>query len=190
MGDIGSTFSEDVLSGVEREEYNSFNHRRRKDEFLSTRGIIKKLAADLGMDQTKFEIRKDGLGKPFGIYHNSRYNLSLAHTGQKVICGLSPTIPIGLDIEPIARRVDERLRNRILHEDEHRKLADVPVLRLWTLKEALVKLNGQGLRTDLKTVRIAVEEDQVFSGKFDNEKSAIICSFQHCDHWIAVAYYQ
>lgn len=190
MGDIGANFSEDLLTEAEQEEYNSFTHRRRKDEFLSTRGIIKQLAVDLGMDHVQFEIQKDGLGKPFGIYHNSRYNLSLAHTGQKVICGLSPTIPLGLDIEPVGRQVDERLRRRILHEEERSRLAGESVLRLWTLKEALVKLDGQGLRTNLKTVRIAEEAEHVFSGKFDNEKSAIICSFQYCDHWIAVAYYQ
>ncbi len=189
IGDIGTSRSEDVLSKAEQDEYNTFNSRRRRDEYLSTRGIIKQLAAEMGLDKSKFEIQKDGLGKPFGIHNNQRYNLSLAHTGEKVLCGLSETIPIGLDLEPVDRQVNQRLRKRILHRDERKALEEEPVVRLWTLKEALVKLNGQGLRTNLNQLKIEPESDHLFTGIFDNEKSARICSFQYSNHWIAVACY-
>ncbi|MDR8391783.1 4'-phosphopantetheinyl transferase superfamily protein [Aliifodinibius sp. S!AR15-10] len=190
LGEIGPAFPVDILSPVEREEYNTFSHRRRRNEFLSTRGLIKEFVADLGLDEAIFEIEKDDLGKPFGMYQNRRYNLSLAHTGQKVICGLSQSIPLGVDIEPTDRNVNERLRDRIMHPVEKKELKEESLLRLWTLKEALVKLQGKGLRTNLNQIKLTPLDKQVFTGIFDNEKRAKICSFKHCNHWIAVAFYQ
>lgn len=190
VGDIGQAYAVELLSSYELEEYRKFKHQRRKDEFLSTRGLIKELAVELGLDEAIFEIQKDDLGKPFGVYNsNTQFNLSLAHTGDKVVCGISPTLPLGVDIEPANRNVAERLRNRILHPDERLELVDEPIIRIWTLKEALVKLEGKGLRTNLNRLKLRVENDHCFTGVFDNEKTARICSFQYCNHWIAVAYY-
>lgn len=190
MGEIGSAFSEELLSAVEYAEFRGLKHRRRKDEFLSTRGIIKELARDIGLKSAAFEIHKDELGKPFGVYQKKRFELSLAHSAQKVICALSSGIPVGVDIEPENRSVNERLRDRILHEEERSKLENQPVIRLWTLKEALVKLNGKGLRTNLNELKITPLNAQEFTAVLGNEKSARICSFSHENHWIAVAYYQ
>lgn len=190
IGEIGSTFSEELLSSIEHAEYQNLQHRRRRDEFLSTRGIIKELAEELGLDRSAFEIHKDALGKPYGVYNNQRFELSLAHTAEKVICVLSPGLTVGVDIEPEDRSVTERLRDRILHAEERALLQDQPLIRIWTLKESLVKLNGRGLRTNLNEIKIQPLNPRVFSAVLGDDKSARICSFRHQKHWIAVAYYQ
>ncbi|MFH5831812.1 4'-phosphopantetheinyl transferase family protein [Halalkalibaculum sp. DA384] len=189
MGAIGRQYSAGLLSPPEREEYRQISHQRRRDEFLTTRGLIKELVGEMGLDQTVFEIQKDGFGKPFGIYSNARYHLSLAHTSEKVVCGISPTLPVGVDIEPVGRTVAERLRRRILHDEERALLADQPIVRIWTLKEAMVKLEGKGLRTNLNKLKLQVESDRLFTGFFADDKTAIICSLRHRNHWVAVAYY-
>ncbi|MDZ7694226.1 MAG: 4'-phosphopantetheinyl transferase superfamily protein [Balneolaceae bacterium] len=190
IGEIGSTFSEELLSSIEQTEYQNLQHRRRRDEFLSTRGIIKELAGRSGWKGLRLKSTKMRFGKPYGVYNNQRFELSLAHTNEKVICVLSPGLPVGIDIEPEDRSVTERLRDRILHAEERALLQDQPLIRVWTLKESLVKLNGRGLRTNLNEIKIQRLNPRVFSAVLGDDKSARICSFRHQKHWIAVAYYQ
>ena len=59
--------------------------------------------------------------------------------------------PVGIDAEEMDRRVDLRLADKILSEPERMRYdaADdkrTILLRLWVLKEATVKLTGEGLR--------------------------------------------
>lgn len=190
IGDRTDRLPEEILSEVELNEYNKFQNRRRKDEFLSARGLIKKLVTEIGLDETMFEVHKDRLGQPFGVYQNRSYNLSLAHTGEKVLCGISAGISIGVDMEPAGRIVDERLKSRMLHPEEGEFLKKESLIRIWTLKEALVKLEGKGLRTNLNQIIIRPENESEFTGKFNNDKSARICSFQYDNYWIAVAFYR
>lgn len=189
LGSLTRHLSEDLLSKVEREEYRTFTNLKRRDEYLATRNLIGELADQIGLDRTLFEIRKDGLGKPYGVHNNSRYNLSLAHSDQKVLCGISPVIQIGVDLEPVVRRVNERLRGRMLNAEEKEPLKEESLVRIWTLKEAMVKLEGKGLRTNLNQITIKPTGKVEFTGIFHNDKTARICSFQHDGYWIAVAHY-
>lgn len=190
MGSHSDELHENILSEAEAGEYREIRHSVRKEEFLSTRGLIKQLAETIGLDGAEFEVHKDGLGKPFGIYRDRRYYLSLAHTGRTLLCGISPDIPVGIDLEPVDREVDDRLRERMLHPGEREPLKKVPLIRIWTLKEALVKLEGKGLRTNLNRIRIRPRNQHEFDGRFNDDKSAIICSFQHDGYWISVAYFK
>jgi len=190
IGNHSARYDESVLSAEEAEEYERIGHPGRREEFLSTRGLIKQLAGEIGLEGRQFEVHKDGLGKPFGIYRENRYFLSLAHTDDRVLCGISEDIPIGIDIEPVDRDVSERLRERMVHPDERKALEKVPLIRIWTLKEAMVKLEGKGLRTNLNKIRVRPVDDHTFRGRFNDDKSARICSFQHDRHWLSVACYQ
>lgn len=186
---MGGHLGEEQLSGAEREEYRTFTNRKRKEEYLISRNLIGELAGQIGLDRTLFEIRKDGFGKPYGTYKDSRYNLSLAHSEGKVLCGISPVIQIGVDLEPVGREVNPRLRERMLHAEEREPLKREPLVRIWTLKEAMVKLEGKGLRTNLNRIIIKPSGKIEFTGIFDNDKTARICSFQYDGYWIAVAHY-
>lgn len=189
LGERSGHLSDELLSETERKDYGSFTNRRRREEYLSTRSLIGELLDSIGLDRSIFEIHKDGFGKPFGIYNNSRYNLSLAHSDEKVICGISPDVPIGIDLEPVGRKVSERLRERMLHAEERDHFRKESPVRIWTLKEAMVKLEGKGLRTNLNRIIIKPEDEFEFKGIFDDDKTARICSFTHGGYWIAVAHY-
>ena len=74
---------------------------------------------------------------------------SLTHTRQAAFCALSDR-PIGLDGEPLDRRVSPALAERMLLPEElaqYRRAADPRrcLLTFWVLKEAYVKYTGQGL---------------------------------------------
>lgn len=94
------------------------------------------------------EIRTAPRGKPY--FENSQLHFSISHTKKHAFCALAPW-PVGIDAEELDRRVDLRLADKILSDAERIRYdaADnkrAALLRLWVLKEAAVKLTGDGLR--------------------------------------------
>lgn len=94
------------------------------------------------------EIAVADRGKPYFVTGNLHFSIS--HTKNRVFCALSDK-PVGLDAEEMDREMNLRLAEKILSESEKRRWeasADkrAALLRLWVLKEAAVKLTGEGLR--------------------------------------------
>ena len=93
-------------------------------------------------------------GKPF---LSSRPDLffSLSHCRQAAACVLSSK-PVGVDIESI-RSFCPSLAQRVLNAEELRQVEqspfpDVAFIRLWTMKEALLKMTGEGITVELADV--------------------------------------
>jgi phosphopantetheinyl transferase len=149
---------------------------------------LKELSPQLGAGPG-FEILKDELGRPFGKTDSQKFFVSIAHTDDFVLCGLCRDYPIGVDLEPIDRTVPPKLKQRITHPKETDIAGDIPLIRLWTIKEAYIKLRGQGLRMNMNEVHIKRETEQIFA-KINNDKRAKICSFRLKNNWVAIAYYQ
>lgn len=87
-------------------------------------------------------------GKPYFV--EGSWHFSISHTKNRVFCALS-THPVGLDAEETDREINLRLAEKILSEPERIRFeaaADkrAALLKLWVLKEAAVKLTGDGLR--------------------------------------------
>lgn len=188
VDEISHEISEDILTSGEYEEYSEFKNKKRKAEFLSTRRLMKNLAGEAGLNNETLEVRKEPMGKPYGVCGSKRYQLSMAHAGKLSLCGISVDHTLGIDLEAADRPVDERLRDRISHPDEQEKLKGIPLIRLWTIKEAVVKMQGRGLRTNLSDILVKQSGDYVFEASFDNDKSPIICSFRYQGFWIAIAF--
>lgn len=180
----------DILDEEELVEYERITSKDRKSEFISTRQLVKVLSAQMGYLDSGFYIKKDRLGKPYGIADGEHIFLSIAHSSKYIVCGLSESRELGVDLEPVDREVQEGLKRRILHPEENAELKNLDLIQVWTIKEALVKLEGGGLRTNLNDVLVSKLDETEFSGRFNDDKTARICSFQHNEHWISVAYYQ
>ncbi|MBQ8337921.1 MAG: 4'-phosphopantetheinyl transferase superfamily protein [Oscillospiraceae bacterium] len=100
------------------------------------------------------EYQTDGNGKPF-IEGAPQFNLS--HSGDYVVCAVDES-PIGADIEKISR-MRESVFARIASPREKERAAaltegELPqyYCRVWTRKESLLKLTGEGIRKELSTV--------------------------------------
>jgi len=94
------------------------------------------------------EIAIAGGGKPYFVEGQAHFSIS--HTKKHVFCALFDR-PVGLDAEEMDRQIDLRLAEKILSEPEKRRFdaaqdKRAALLRLWVLKEASVKLTGEGLR--------------------------------------------
>lgn len=92
-------------------------------------------------------------GKPF-LPDGPHFNLS--HAGDYVLLGVADE-PLGVDVEHIVPW-DSRVAARVFTPDEQAWLAaqpgDAPFYRLWTAKESLMKLTGQGLALPPETFSI------------------------------------
>jgi phosphopantetheinyl transferase len=174
------------LNDDEKKELDGFTNLRRQQEYLTSRLVLKEIAENIGVKGIK--ILKDELGQPFGLAGSQKYFVSIAHTKQMVFCGISKFNAIGVDLEPVGREVYGKLKSRILHPDETQFFADMKLIRLWTIKEAFIKLRGQGLRLNMNQVRVQHEGNDFFV-ELDNDKRAKICSFQLGNNWLAIAYF-
>lgn len=92
-------------------------------------------------------LARDPGGKP--QFSAGPLHCSLTHTRQAAFCALSDR-PLGLDGEPLDRRISPALAERILLPEElaeYHRAADPRrcLLTFWVLKEAYVKYTGQGL---------------------------------------------
>ncbi|MGQ4374323.1 4'-phosphopantetheinyl transferase superfamily protein [Streptomyces sp. SAS_267] len=80
--------------------------------------------------------------------------VSLAHTDELIVVGVSRVGPLGVDAEPAGRRISlPALCEHVCTAQEARLLEALPeqertgaFLRLWTLKEAYAKALGHGMR--------------------------------------------
>lgn len=116
---------------------------------------------------------KEGLRKDFGItdevsfdylehgkpvlkeYPNIHFNLS--HCLKGVLCVIDDQGPVGCDIEAIERTINEPLLQYCCNEEEIRQIRTVPdpdaeFMKIWTVKEAVLKYTGQGLIQDLPSL--------------------------------------
>lgn len=185
---VDGTHPASILNAAESVEYNEYKSPGRQKEYLATRNLVRDIVSHMQLDARKFSLQKDSLGKPSGHYRGQNFKMSIAHTTERVICGIAADIELGVDIEPVNRSVPERLRNRLVNTNEASLVNNEETIRLWTVKEALVKLKGTGLRTNLNECTITDFQDGIFYATYDNDNRAKICSFVHDNHWLAIAW--
>lgn len=120
-----------------------------------------------------FLMLQDGLKNDFGIsgeltfdylehkkpvlreYPNIHFNLS--HCKKGILCVIDDKNPVGCDIEIIDRKVGEALVLRCCSESELQQIRQsanpgAEFIKLWTVKEAVLKYTGRGLVDDLPGV--------------------------------------
>ena len=93
-------------------------------------------------------------GKPSIVGH-PEIHFNLSHCKEAAICAVSNK-PIGVDIES-SQELKDSLVNYTMNDDEKAEIAGshnpaATFIRLWTMKEAVLKLSGHGLTDNLKPV--------------------------------------
>lgn len=93
-------------------------------------------------------------GKP-SIVDHPELHFSLSHCKEAAVCVLSRH-PIGIDVESIGR-YRETVAHYAMSDAEVARIEqaehpDVEFVRLWTMKESLLKLTGEGINDHMKYV--------------------------------------
>ena len=129
------------LSVIKNQEY--------KNSSLSALLCLHELLTVSGEAQNDLSICRTPRGKPY--FASRDLFFSISHAKDTVAVALSDT-PVGIDIEFIDERRDIlSLSRRFFAPDEHKALSETagsPIddfFALWTKKEALAKITGEGL---------------------------------------------
>ena len=93
-------------------------------------------------------------GKPVIVGHED-IHFNISHCKRAVVCVISDE-EVGVDVE-CTDRGNENLIRYTMNDEEQRLISSAPdsnveFIRLWTMKEALLKYTGHGITDDMKTV--------------------------------------
>ena len=177
------------LGEAEINQFKALGKPKRQIEFLTGRLLLKELAKAQGLGAITISNHPDTGAPEAHTPEGTAIEVSLAHTKGMIMAGMSPERALGVDLEPAEREVHPRLTRRMLHPDEQQELASVEPIRIWTLKEATVKLMKTGLRKNLNEVCITRHKSGTFRCK--NEllpTEAHLHSTTHRQHIFTIAY--
>lgn len=144
------------ISGYRRKRLSETQDEKRKRVGLAAELLLIKALKDL----------MPGLALPAKIVcgKNDRPELegvplhfSLSHTGEFAACAISD-VPVGLDIQIREAPRDNILRRVFSPEEREYVLADAQpafaFTKLWTMKESVVKLSGEGIGAMLSGINV------------------------------------
>ena len=141
------------ISAQRREQALRFKHERGQRTCVLAYLLLKKaLREEFGIvDNPLFEYGEHG--KPTIVGHPD-IHFNLSHCREAVACVVSQR-PVGIDVESV-NRYKEALVSYTMNDHEQAQIAaaerpDVAFTRLWTMKEARMKLTGEGITNNLKT---------------------------------------
>ena len=164
---------DDFLSGEEKKRLSELRFQKRRTDWLRGRWTAKKLLLQVEPDCNSLPIQaiqvaNEPEGAPYLLINGSqRYPgiLSISHCGPYALCALSDS-RIGCDLEHIERRPDIFVEDFFTRKEVQRvracpqeDLRSVLVNLVWSLKEAVLKSIGKGLRLDTRMVEVAVPQE-------------------------------
>jgi len=151
------------LSRSELARAGEFSSSGRQLEYLCGRAMLRTVLQQLtGEPASSHEIATNGEGKPFCV---SGPAISIAHSGDVVVCAAADQGQIGVDVETPDRRRDiTGISNEYFAADEIEWLSSQPQDRfymLWVLKEAWLKAKGTGIAGGLDRLRCVVTPPKI-----------------------------
>ena len=135
-------------------------HEGRRNSFTAGRIALRTMLADeLGMEPAKVPLTVLESGRL--ACRGSDLHLSLAHSGQLAVAAASRR-NVGFDIESVRSKPSELLDYILSNEErDHVHSLDMDTGRslflCWTVKEAVLKANGTGLRRSPRQVRVQID---------------------------------
>lgn len=150
-----------VLDEAEKARMVRFVHARNRIEFAAAHALARlALGRALSVSPASFAFVEGSNGKPTaqrgGRPGPVSFNLSHADGMVGVAVLARPDVPVGFDLERLDRRIELKIANRYFRPEEVSWLMGLApserprgFLRLWTLKEALIKATGEGLSREL-----------------------------------------
>ena len=150
----------DVLSEQRRQQVLQFKHEQGRRECVAAYLLLKQaLREEYGITENPvFDYGEHG--KPSIVGH-PEIHFNLSHCRQAAVCAVSNR-PVGIDVESIGRYKDS-LAEYTMNASELRQIQEAACpeeefIRLWTMKEAVLKLSGDGISNDIKDVLLVAHK--------------------------------
>lgn len=165
---ISPTEGLELLSEEEKRRAFAFKFDVHRNRYIRGRAFLrKKLSLLTDIPANKLSIESEHRGKPYLPGSSIAFNLS--HTGDVAIYAFSRTLSrLGIDIELISRDSDiEGLSDHYFTSGECEVLRSLPAAEkkkmfflIWTAKEARMKLSGEGLFLDPRSIDLHFKNGQ------------------------------
>ena len=142
-----------LLSDSERAHAEVFRSMEARAAYVAGRAGVREIGARYtGIPPRGLDVQVGPTGKPF--FANAGVDFNVSHSGGVVVAAFSVK-PVGVDIERRGRRGDFlAIAQRFFHPDEAAAISgEEDFLRLWTAKEAMLKLSGDGISGGLEVAR-------------------------------------
>ena len=121
---------------LEKNRLNHFKNPKRKVEWMSVRYLLNLLLSDFQ------DVQYHSNGKPF--FKDSNDHLSISHSHERIAVSVSKHYPTAVDIQLITPKI-KRIKNKFLNPSELDLIDEnneTELTYLWSLKEALFKIDG------------------------------------------------
>lgn len=170
-----SSAASDSLSRSEVERAGAFKSSQRRQEYLCARALLRTtLERCTGDPAASHKLTATEKGKPLCVDGPA---VSIAHSGNLVVCAATDLGDIGIDIEaPGRRRNVKEIASNYFADDEATWLATQPEDRfymLWVLKEAWLKATGDGIAGGLSALQCIVTPPDITAHVADNSLAAL-----------------
>ncbi len=173
------------MSEDRRKRCDSLRFQADKDLCIAADMLLRRVLSEkLGIPAENIAFSATENGKPY--LKNGSCHFSISHSGDIAAVAVNKNSPVGIDVEKI-RPVPARIARRVFSESDMRfvfgdcvvpdgKIEDRETLvrfyKVWTYKEAFVKMTGEGITDDLKS--FSYEENNCVSMMFDGYVLTVI----------------
>jgi 4'-phosphopantetheinyl transferase len=191
-----------LLSADEDERFRRFHHDRDRHAYLLAHVILRQaLSSYAPIAPQEWTFSAEAFGKPRlsgPVRMPLEFNLS--HTSGAVACAFARSRPVGVDVQSdagagklfsLAKQVfserETAMLKRLAEADRDRA-----AIRLWTLKEALAKALGVGIRLPFPQIDFRLESDRPPSFRsslpgLDGAAWRFACFESDSGHWLSLA---
>lgn len=156
----------ELISAAERDSMSRLRSARARRDYLAAHSLMRTTLTEFaGGDARRLEFRVSTLGKPSlsGPPDLCRLSFSTSHADGMAVCAVGDGVGLGVDVETL-RNVGAdalALAELVASRSEQRNILAATsagraegLLRIWTLKEALTKATGLGLRFPVRNVTV------------------------------------
>lgn len=157
-------------------------YHRWQDQHLSLMGrllIIKGLTR-MGISPDNYNIIYNKQNKP--ILCNDQLKFNISHSGNTVICAVTDTNEVGIDLEIINKSTFNEFKIHMTDKEwELLNSSNDPndtFYHFWTQKEAVIKANGAGLSLSLKSFEIVNDHTNINGVNFYLKEVKFGCNYK------------
>ena len=145
------------ISSFRKEKYDSFNNDTIKLEILAASYLIDEYLKTIGLREKNMLYKLTDRGKP---YFQNEYSIKFSISHSKDIVGVAfSDREVGFDVQ-VVKDISDKVYNRVLSDNEKNDVfsaigANEKLMRFfkyWVMKEAILKRDGIGLKSDMKNV--------------------------------------
>ncbi|MGY1603683.1 Pls/PosA family non-ribosomal peptide synthetase [Geodermatophilus sp. SYSU D00815] len=152
-----------LLSAEERATAEAFSSPHRREQWVTGRALLRLLlsAEDPSRAPADWAIGRSATDRPVVA---DGPEVSLAHTDGVVAAAVARDRAVGIDVEHLAAGAPDPVLDSALTDEERAALRAAPpaerpqlFLRMWTLKEAVLKCTGEGLAAGPERVATSLD---------------------------------